>query len=567
LPFQQPIDFWRGAGMGAHMLQRFRIARPGLELAGGLTTAIVSLPMALAFGVSSGLGPQAGLYGAVFVGLFAALFGSSTRLISEPTGPMTVVTTAVLTSLAGQYPEQAPALVFGVIMIAGLVQIAIGALKLGQFITLMPYAVISGFMSGIGVLLILMQFPSFLGQRTPSGGAWGILRSLPDMLRSLAPAETLLAVLALLLLLLWPRRWRRLFPPQLLALILCTVISLLWIDSETVRRIGVIPMGLPRPRLPAFEMQIWSVLLMDGLILGLLGCIDTLLTAMIADSLTREQHDSDRELTGQGIANILSGLFGGLPGAGATMGTVVNIHCGSKSPLAGVIRALILLVIAVGAAPLLAPVPMSVLAAIAISVGFNILDWSFIKRAHRVSASSTLMMYGVLLLTVFVDLMIAVGVGVFFANLLTIKRLSDLHSRSVGTISIPDAAIKLSDDEKSLLESLGRHLVLFHMSGPMIFGVAKAIAREHAAMKSARALLLDLSDVPLLGVTVCLSIENMVLDALAQGARVWVVGAAGRTRARLEDFGIFDLKGLSEAPTRVEAMREAQNRIQFSADI
>jgi len=523
--------------------------------------------MALAFGVSSGLGPQAGLYGAVFVGLFAALFGSSTRLISEPTGPMTVVTTAILTSLAGEYPEQAPALVFGVIMIAGVVQITLGALKLGQFITLMPYAVISGFMSGIGVLLILMQFPSFLGHSTPSGGAWGVLRTLPHLLHNLNPAETLLGVLALLLLLLWPRRWRRFCPPQLLALVFCTVLSLLWMDSETLRRIGEIPMGLPRPRLPAFQMDIWTVLLLDGLILGLLGCIDTLLTAMIADSLTREQHDSDRELTGQGIANVVSGLFGGLPGAGATMGTVVNIQCGSKSPVAGIIRAVILLVIAVAAAPLLSPVPMSVLAAIAISVGFNILDWSFIKRAHRVSTSSTLMMYGVLLLTVFVDLMIAVGVGVFFANLLTIKRLSDLHSRSVGVISTPDAAIRLSDEEKKLLHSLGNRLVLFHMSGPMIFGVAKAIAREHAAMKSAKALVLDLSDVPLLGVTVCLSIENMVLDALAQGARVWIVGAGGRTRTRLSDFGIFSLDGLIEVQTRLQALQEAQNLAHNSTDI
>lgn len=542
----------------ASMRGRFASAHVGLDLAGGVTTAIVSLPMALAFGVASGLGPQSGLVGAVFVGLFAALFGSSSRLISEPTGPMTVVTTAVLTSVMAKYPDQGPALAFGVIMIAGLFQILIGSLKLGQFITLMPYAVISGFMSGIGGLLILMQIPGFLGVASPEGGALGIVRALPEMLMSLNRPEALLGVGALILLRFWPRKWRKFCPPQLLALVLLTLVSLMLADADSIRRIGEIPMGFPRPRLPAFQTDIWTHLVMDGLVLGLLGSIDTLLTAMIADSLTREQHDSDRELTGQGIANVLSGLFGGLPGAGATMGTVVNVQCGAKSPLSGVFRAIILLGVALGAAPLLAPVPMSVLSAIAVSVGVNILDWSFIKRAHRVSLSSTLMMYGVMLLTIFVDLIVAVGVGVFFANLLTIKRLSDLHSRHVGSISTPDAALKLSDAENELLKVLGSRLVLFHMSGPMIFGVAKAIAREHAAMRSAKALLVDLTEVPLLGVTVCLSIENMVLDALGQGARVWVVGATGKTRERLKDFGFFEHAGLYEAQNRLTALQEAQ---------
>lgn len=529
------------------------------DFSGGLTTAIVSLPMALAFGVASGLGAQAGLTGAVFVGLFAALFGSSSRLISEPTGPMTVVMTAVLSSLAAQYPEEAAAMAFTVVMIAGLVQIAIGKLKLGQFITLMPYAVISGFMSGIGVLLILMQLPPFLGSANPGGGAVGVLRALPELLRNPNASEIGLALLALAILWFWPARWKKRLPPHLFALVVCTTLGIFWIGTDNLRILGEIPIGLPRPRLPVFSYSQLTQVLLDGLILGLLGCIDTLLTAMIADSLTREEHDSNRELTGQGIANLLSGLFGGLPGAGATMGTVVNIQTGAKSPAAGVIRALLLLGILLGAAPLLSPVPMAVLAAIAVKVGFDILDWSFMKRAHRVSTSSTLMMYGVLLLTVFVDLIVAVGVGVFIANILTIKRLSDLHSRSVSTFSTPDAGLRLTAEEQDLMQALNGHIVLFHMSGPMIFGVAKAIAREHAAMKQAKGLVLDLSDVPLLGVTVSLAIENMVLDALAQKARVWIVGAGGKTRTRLEDFEFFNRPGITETPDRLTALREARD--------
>ncbi len=545
---------------------RFSAFQFAPDFAGGLTTAIVSLPMALAFGVASGLGPQAGLTGAVFVGLFAALFGSSSRLISEPTGPMTVVMTAVLSSLAAQYPEDAPAMAFTVVMIAGLVQIAIGKLKLGQFITLMPYAVISGFMSGIGVLLILMQLPPFLGSASPGGGAVGVLKALPHLLQNPNFSEIGLAILALAILWFWPSRWRKRLPPHLFALILCTTLGIFWIGTDNLRILGEIPTGLPRLRLSVFSYTQLSQILLDGLILGLLGCIDTLLTAMISDSLTREEHDSNRELTGQGIANLLSGLFGGLPGAGATMGTVVNIQTGAKSPAAGVIRALLLLVVLLGAAPLLAPVPMAVLAAIAVKVGFDILDWSFMKRAHRVSTSSTCMMYGVLLLTVFVDLIVAVGVGVFIANILTIKRLSDLHSRSVSTFSTPDAGLQLQPEEKEIMQTIGEQVVLFHMSGPMIFGVAKAIAREHAAMKRAKALVLDLSDVPLLGVTVCLAIENMVLDALAQNARVWVVGARGNTRTRLEDFGFFAREGIIEAPDRLTALREVCQTIDISPE-
>lgn len=540
---------------------RFNAFQFAPDFAGGLTTAIVSLPMALAFGVASGLGPQAGLIGAVFVGLFAALFGSSSRLISEPTGPMTVIMTAVLTTLAASYPEQAPAMAFTVVMVAGLVQIVIGKLKLGQFITLMPYAVISGFMSGIGILLILMQLSPLLGSPTPPGGAIGVLKALPDLLRNPNPAEIGIALLALGILWFWPAKWRKRLPPHLFALIVCTLLGIFWIGTDNLRVLGEIPITLPRPRLPVFTATQTTRILIDGLILGLLGCIDTLLTAMIADSLTREQHDSNRELTGQGIANLLSGIFGGLPGAGATMGTVVNIQTGAKSPAAGVIRALLLLVVLLGAAPLLTPVPMAVLAAIAVKVGFDILDWSFMKRAHRVSTSSTFMMYGVLFLTVFVDLIVAVGVGVFIANILTIKRLSDLHSPSVSTFSTPDAGLHLNPDEKELMQAIGEHVVLFHMSGPMIFGVAKAIAREHAAMKRAKALVLDLNDVPLLGVTVCLAIENMVLDALAQNARVWVVGARGNTRTRLEDFGFFDRPGVTETPDRLTALQQARQII------
>ncbi|MFW5783625.1 MAG: SulP family inorganic anion transporter, partial [Spirochaetota bacterium] len=406
---------------------------PG-DIYGGITTAVISLPMALTFGIVSGAGAIAGLYGAIVVGLFAAIFGGTRTLISEPTGPMTVTMTAVVAGTVAAHPEQGLALAFTVVMLAGLFQIAFGVLKLGRYITLMPYSVISGFMSGIGVLLVITQLAPLLGQATPSGGAIGTLRSLPELVASVRLPELVLAGTSLAILFLVPEKARRYAPPPLVAVIAGTVLSLLLPWTDQVRTIGSIPMGLPRLVLPRLTGALAPELIVDALVLAVLGSIDSLLTSMIADSLTREQHDSNRELIGQGIGNLLSGLLGGLPGAGATMGTVVNIRSGASTGRAGIIRAVLLLAIVLALAPLLRVIPMAVLAAIAVKVGLDILDWSFIGRAHRISLSSTLIMYAVLVVTVLVDLMVAVGVGVFVANILTIERLSNLPSTRVTTI-------------------------------------------------------------------------------------------------------------------------------------
>ncbi|MFQ3614575.1 MAG: SulP family inorganic anion transporter, partial [Cyanobacteriota bacterium] len=292
------------------------------DLFGGLTTAIVSLPMALAFGVASGAGPVAGLYGAVCVGFFAALFGGTPTLISEPTGPMTVMMTAVIANVTARYPDQGLALAFTVVMLGGLFQLLFGALKLGKYITLMPYSVISGFMSGIGWIMILLQIPPILGQ-VNRGGVIGAVQNLPEYLLNLKGPELGLGLLTIGILFLYPKPWRRVVPPQLVALLVGTLVASLFMADLDLRRIGSIPTGLPQLQWPRLPLSSFASLVLDGVVLGMLGCIDTLLTAVIADNLTRTRHDSDQELIGQGIANIVSGLLGGLPGAGATMGTVV----------------------------------------------------------------------------------------------------------------------------------------------------------------------------------------------------------------------------------------------------
>ncbi|MEM6911142.1 MAG: SulP family inorganic anion transporter [Verrucomicrobiota bacterium] len=525
---------------------------------GGITTAVISLPLALAFGVASGVGPEAGLYGAVCVGLFAALFGGTRTLISEPTGPMTVVMTAVVMNLVAADPENGLAMAFAVVLVAGLTQVLLGAFQLGRYVSLMPYSVISGFMSGIGVLLILMQLAPLTGQSTPPGGAIEVVRALPDLFAGVDSLECLLAALALVVLFFMPKKWRPWCPPHLAALVLGTLVAWLFFREADLRRIGQIPMGLPTLRLPLFSGEQFTLILFEGMILGLLGCIDTILTAMIADSLTRKQHDSNRELIGQGLGNMAASFIGGLPGAGATMGTVVNIQVGGRSPVAGIIRALLLLLVVLVFAPYLESIPMAVLAAIAVKVGVDILDWSFLKRAHHVSRSAMAIMYGVMALTVFVDLIVAVGVGVFVANILTIDRLTRLQQETgVKAIDTSEDEPQLDDAERALFERAAGRVVLLHLSGPMIFGVAKAISRQQEELNQAQALVLDLKDVPILSTTVALAIENVVRQARAAGLAVYICAQEGEVRERLERIGrTGDLKP-SFNETRHQALEAA----------
>lgn len=528
------------------------------DIFGGITAAVIALPMALAFGVASGAGATAGLWGAVLVGFFAALFGGTPTLISEPTGPMTVVMTAVIASLTAANPENGLAMAFTVVMLAGVFQIIFGALRLGKYITLMPYTVISGFMSGIGIILIILQTAPFLGQASPKGGAIGTLQNLPDLLANINPISAILGVLTVAIIWLTPSKWKRIVPPQLVALILGTVISLVFFSGVELRRIGEIPVGLPELQLPVFSVGQLRLMVVNALVLGVLGCIDALLTSVISDSLTRTEHNSDKELIGQGLGNLVSGLFGGIAGAGATMGTVVNIQAGGRSALSGLTRALILLVVVLGAAPLLQGIPLAVLAGIALKVGIDIIDWSFLKRAHQISWKAALIMYGVIILTVFVDLVVAVGVGVFVANILTIERLSNLRSESVKTVTDADDQIQLTQEERQLLDRADGRVLLFYLRGPMIFGVAKAIAREHHAMKECDALILDLSDVPHVGVTSSLAIENAVQEAVDKGRQVFIVGATGQIKRRFEKLGLLKrLPANHLLVDRPEALRQA----------
>ncbi len=532
------------------------------DIFGGITAAVIALPMALTFGVASGAGASAGLWGAILVGFFAALFGGTPTLISEPTGPMTVVMTAVIASLTAANPEQGLAMAFTVVMLAGILQIVFGFLKLGRYVTLMPYTVVSGFMSGIGVILIILQTAPFLGQASPKGGVIGTVQNLPTLIANINPLETILAVITVAILFFYPSKLKKFLPPQLLALIVGTLIAIFFLGNADIRRIGEISVGLPSLRLPTFSADQLRVMLFDALVLAMLGCIDALLTSLVADSLTRTEHDSNKELIGQGIGNLVSGLFGGIAGAGATMGTVVNIQTGGRTALSGLTRALVLLVVVLGLSQYLTVIPSAVLAGIAFKVGMDIVDWGFLKRAHKISPKAALIMYGVIGLTVFVDLIVAVGVGVFVANVLTIERLSNHRADQVKAVTYDDEEIELNNEEKELLEKANGRVLLFYLSGPMIFGVAKAISREHNLINDYQALVLDLSEVPILGVTSALALENAITEAVEKGRQVFLVGLQGQAEKRLRKMGVMaQIPDQNLISDRTNALKQAVNYV------
>ncbi len=526
------------------------------DLTGGFTAAVVALPLAMGFGVSSGAGPVAGLWGAIVLGFLASLLGGTPAQVSGPTGPMTVIMTGIITLLVDRYGGGSGlVMAFTVALMAGLFQVVFGLLRLGQYITMMPYSVISGFMSGIGAIIVVLQLPPLLGVSL-RGSVPTILGGLPAALADFNPAALAVGAATFALVVFYPRRFTSVLPAPLVALVLVTLASVLLLPADALPRLGDLPTELPRLRWP--QLQFGDLRLVAGyaVTLAVLGSIDSLLTSLVADNITRSHHDSDRELIGQGIGNMAAALVGGLPGAGATMRTVTNVQAGGRSRLSGMVHALVLLVLVLGAGPLASPIPHAVLAGILLRVGFEIIDWSFLRRAPRLSLRTTGLMWLVLLLTVFWDLVTAVVVGVFLANILTIKRQADLQAQAMRRRVGGEAEHEdLSPEERELLRRAGSHLIVLEMSGPLSFGAAKFLSQQLGSSAGFETLILDLTEVPRLGVTAALAIETICLDCRDQGRRVQIAAQGRQPIERLERLGVPDLTGVEMAPSRLAALR------------
>ncbi|ALB22846.1 Bicarbonate transporter BicA [Piscirickettsia salmonis] len=491
---------------------------------GGITAAIIALPVALAFGLSSGMGPMAGLYSAVCVGLFAALFGGTPAQISGPTGPMTVVMAATLINLNDVDAEAGLAMGFTVVVLAGCFQILFGLAKLGRYITLVPYPVISGFMSGVGVIIIILQLPPLFGYPLLAN-PWQTVLNIADMLAAPNYTTFYIGLIALVIAFFWQGRLNQFFPAYLLALIIGTVIYLVFFknNADMIAVIGNIPSGIPKLHWPTFDIPHLRVIITSALLLAVLGAVDSLFTSLVADNITHEHHHSDRELIGQGLGNMASGLIGGLPGAGATMRTVASIQAGGSTSLAGVVHSLILLAVVLGAGHYFSSIPHAVLAGILIKVGTDIIDWKFIVRLYRLPVFSSILMLIVLLLTVFVDLISAVFVGVFIANLVTIDRLSHIQLDGISlSDGIKNRHALLSSEADKLRKKRGQ-IVLFRLVGAISFGVARQIKKQISDFKEHQVLVLDLSRVSLVGVTSIIMVDDIVRAELSKNNKVYII--------------------------------------------
>lgn len=530
------------------------------DIYGGLTAGVVALPLALAFGEASGAGPMAGVYGAIFVGFFASLFGGTGAQISGPTGPMIVVFAGVFSALSGNI-----GLIFATVILAGVLQILFGVLRLGQYIRLVPYPVVSGFMSGIGCIIIALQTARLFGHEPEGGGTVPALLEIPGAVMDPNFSALLLGVLTLGIVFFWPKNWGKIIPAPLAALIVGTLVGLF---LTNVPILGNIPTGLPSFVVPTFEASAALVVLEAAFILALLGSIDSLLTSLVADNMTRTRHNSNKELVGQGIGNITAGFFGGIPGAGATMRTVVNIRTGGRTRIAGMLHSALLFATVVVLAPLAEQIPHAVLAGILVKVGYDIIDFSYLKRAHQGPRWDLALMVLVLGLTVFVDLITAVAAGVILASLAFVKQMADAQLKAFGG-ELPKLPVGMSPEESDLMKRAGGRVSLFDFGGPLSFGAAADVGHHvrERVKNSAEAIVLDFSSVPFIDVSASRAVETIGCDARHANKRVFISGMNDDVKAVLTGLDADHcLPRDTYFPTRLDALKAAVEYVDKNAD-
>ena len=527
------------------------------DLFGGITAAVVGLPVALAFGVASGLGTLAGIYGAIAVGFFATVFGGTKSQISGPTGPMAVAMAVIVTTHADTLAEA-----FTIVIMAGLIQILLGVMRIGRFVAFTPYSVISGFMSGIGIIIMLLQTLPFLGATGATGGPVGVVRALPNAMSNVNFSALAIAAVTLVVGVLWPRQLRRYLPPTLAALVAGTLLGVLWLTNTPV--IGEVPTGLPQIELPVFSLSLLVRAIEPALILALLGSIDSLLTSLIADAMTRTRHNPNRELVGQGIGNVVAGLIGGLPGAGATLGTVVNIRAGGQTQVSGALRAAILLALVLGLGKYVEAIPHAVLAGILMKVGWDIIDWRFILRIHRVQREHLLVMLITLALTVFVDLVTAVAIGLIAAGMAGARQFERLELDRVISLPLLDQSFLASEKSDEEADAFSARVGLVALRGS--FSVAssnKLINTISVDIRDHEVVILDFSDTVYVDDSAALVVEQMIDSAIAEDTECIIMGLTGPPAATLRALNV-----LHRVPAAhfVKTLDEAKNIAQRLLD-
>ncbi|WNH14153.1 SulP family inorganic anion transporter [Thalassobellus suaedae] len=579
---------------------------------GGITAGIVALPLALAFGVSSGLGPTAGLYGAIFISFFAALFGGTSTQISGPTAPMTAVSMVVIAGIIatndGDINKALP-VILTVFLLAGLMQVGLGVLGLGKYIRYIPYPVVSGFMTAIGVIILLTQILPSLGYypkedmefvntfkphaeevilenilkeqagegilvledfketvnraheisqeailkesqtlaAKDASGALGAVKILPTALQNINWLELILA-LGTILIIYGFKRITKAVPSTLVALIVMSGIAVGF--ELDYRPIEEIPSGLPIPNLEiftGFKLSHITPYIFTALTLSLLGAIDSLLTSVVADNMTKTKHKPNKELVGQGIGNSIAAVFGGIPGAGATIRTVVNISSGGKTKLSGMIAGLLLLVILLALGPVASKIPAAVLAGILITVGIGVMDYKGLKAIPSLPrdikfgpfklSSEVLIMIVVLLLSTFWDLIYAVGIGLVIASLMFMKKIGDLTAERSNVKPLKEEAWK---DEINFPENLKEEVFIKHIKGPLFFGSTSDFQQLTAQIpNTARTVIIRLGRMQYMDQSGLYAMEDMLQDLNKKNIEVLFVGLLKQPKYMMERIDII----------------------------
>ena len=579
---------------------------------GGITAGIVALPLALAFGVSSGLGPTAGLYGAIFISFFAALFGGTSTQISGPTAPMTAVSMVVIASIIavndGDVTKALP-VILTVFLLAGLMQVGLGVLGLGKYIRYIPYPVVSGFMTAIGVIILLTQILPSLGyypkedsefvntfkpiaeevilenilkeeagegilvlenfketisraERTSqadilkesqtlaakeASGALGAIKALPKALRNINWLELILA-LGTIFIIYGFKRITKAIPSTLVALVVMSGIAVGF--DLNYRPIEEIPSGLPIPNLEiftSFSLNSITPYIFTALTLALLGAIDSLLTSVVADNMTKTKHKPNKELIGQGIGNSIAAVFGGIPGAGATIRTVVNITSGGKTKLSGMIAGVMLLIILLGLGPVASKIPAAVLAGILITVGIGVMDYKGLKAIPSLPkdikigplkmSSEVLIMLVVLLLSTFWNLVYAVGIGLVIASLMFMKKIGDLTAERSDVKPLKEEAWA---DEAGFPKDLKEEVFIKHLKGPLFFGSTSDFQQLTAQIPdTAKTVVLRLGRMQYMDQSGLYAMEDMLQDLNKKDIEVLFVGLLKQPKYMMERIDII----------------------------
>jgi SulP family sulfate permease len=507
------------------------------DIFGGITAGIVALPLALAFGVQSGAGPVAGLYGAIALGIFAATFGGTSSQVSGPTGPMTVVAALVVIKAIEEYGslEAGMGFIICIFVLAGVVQILFGVLQLGAYIKYIPYPVVSGFMSGIGGIIILLQIFPFFGQTSPKKVV-DVITHLADVIPIVNWEAMIIASSTIAIIYLFPRVTKAV-PSTLIALVSMTILTN-WIGLE-VPVIGTIPSSLPELKLSSIasiHASDITLIIELALTLALLGAIDSLLTSVIADNITKTKHHSNRELVGQGIGNIMAGCIGGLPGAGATMRTLVNVNAGGQTPLSGVVHGVLLLATLLGLGNYAQEIPIPVLAGILITVGIGIIDYKGFRHIKSVPRTDAVVMLIVLGMTVFVDLIQAVAVGLILSSILFMKQMSDQLGSEVKILPIKENCREWW--KENIPDSIADKIYVKHFPGPIFFGFAPALQAVAESLPDIRVVIFRMMNVPNIDQTGVYALEEVVLSLKKRNIAVVITGLQKQPYRLLERINL-----------------------------